>query len=680
MRSALRLGWRFFVTAVINSISLWLVALLVPGIALSDRRPATLLWVAGFALLIGLANALIRPMLVYLMLPVNILTVGLPTIVLDSVLLDLLSTILHGFRIESFWPSAVFGAVVLPLSNIILTTLTNPERQRTLYEWIVRRLNRNAPRSSAPAGRGLLILQIDGLPHATLQRALRAGKMPTLQRLLDSGEYRLTLWNCGVPSGTSAFQAGILYGDNFDIPAFRWFDRRAGRVFVSYHPDSAQIIQQRCATRPGLLRGGSSINTLLSGDAAMTMFTVSTLQLENHSLRVRDFLLFLLNPYCLLRVLGLALWDLLMEYAGRGRQRLSRPPIRVSRDGYYPLLRVISNVLLREVSTYLAMLDIMRGVPAIYVSYLGFDEICHYTGPGSVEVFEPLAGIDNQIMRIVKTMRRSAPIPYDLVILSDHGQSPSLPFTRLFGQPLSQMIQSLMRNELSVGPAAPQREPAGWLVALIEELRQAERSAAGRLLPRAVRSGRRALQELGERASAANEPAEPDILALCSGNLAHIYFERSAQPLTLEEIEAQYPGLLAALARHAGIGFILGRSRLRGPLIIGPDGYRQLATGNVVGVDPLAQFADASASAGYLARLLQFPNAGDLVLNGAILNGRVVSFEEHLGTHGGLGGGQNYPFVVFPADMGLDAQPPDDARQFYALLAARRARNGAGAF
>jgi predicted AlkP superfamily pyrophosphatase or phosphodiesterase len=74
-------------------------------------------------------------------------------------------------------------------------------------------------------GKGLVILHIDGLSAGMLERALDSGRMPHTRRLAESEGYVLHGYRCGVPSTTPFAQAGILYGDNSEIPSFRWWDR-----------------------------------------------------------------------------------------------------------------------------------------------------------------------------------------------------------------------------------------------------------------------------------------------------------------------------------------------------------------------------------------------------------------------------------------------------------------------
>ena len=689
MRRVLRLGWRFLTVSLINSLSLLAAVYLTPGITIGNT-PADLGAAVGFALLIGLANAFVRPLLIYLTHPVNLLTIGIPTILIDAGFILLMARTWPGFQIDEYWPSALIGAVILPTANIVLHTLTDPTRQRTLYDAVLRRLGRSTSTARQPLAsqRGVIFVQVDGLSYVALRNALRAGIVPAIEELVDGEAHRVLAWDCGIPSQTSSVQAGIMYGDNFDIPAFRWFDRQTGRIIVSNHPDGARAIDRRHGEgRLGLLENGSSVSNLLLGQARTSILTVSEIGDGQPSARWEDLLLFLLNPYCLLRVAGQTLWDLLMEQAGAWRQRLRKDEgAQVSRRGLYPFLRVMSNIVMREISTYMVLLDIMRGVPAIYVTYLGYDEVAHFAGPHSPDTREPLAGIDNQIQHIQKIMRRDAPIPYDLVVLSDHGQTPSIPFAHVAGSSLSGLVRSLATGDLAVAGDIDEPDIPGPLLALLAELREVEQMTPGRLAARGIGRGRRALERYREldrgetRPSAMELPAQPaegadsppEILVLCSGSAAHLYFDRHEPSWTLEQIEARHPLLATQLAQHAGIGFVAGRSELRGPLVIGSEGFRQLESGVVVGTDPLDFFGDPEQVAAQMLRLMSFPNAGDLVVHGRYRDGRVISFEEHVGCHGGLGGAQTQPFLIYPARMSIDAREISNAKDLYPLFQALR--------
>ncbi|MDQ3870755.1 MAG: phage holin family protein, partial [Chloroflexota bacterium] len=93
---------------------------------------------------------------------------------------------------------------------------------------------------------------------------------------------------------------------------------------------------------------------------------------------------------------------------------------------------------------------------------------------------------------------------------------------------------------------------------------------------------------------------------------------------------------------------LVGSERL-GPVVLGQAGLHRLEDGSVEGVDPLAPFGPNAPE--HLRRLHAFQHVGDLVVNGRYdpLTDELTAFEELVGSHGGLGGEQNIPFLLFPA-------------------------------
>lgn len=102
---------------VLNALALILVAYLVPGFGV-----ATLYTALIAALVLGLANAIVRPLLFILTLPVTILTLGLFTFVLNALMIWFVSTIVKGFTVEGFVP-ALLAAVVLWLVSLVTNWL-----------------------------------------------------------------------------------------------------------------------------------------------------------------------------------------------------------------------------------------------------------------------------------------------------------------------------------------------------------------------------------------------------------------------------------------------------------------------------------------------------------------------------------------------------------------------------
>jgi len=102
---------------VINALTILLVANLLPGFGVASFWTA--LWVA---LVLGLVNATIRWVLLILTLPINILTLGLFTFVINGLMIQLVSLVVPGFDVTGFWP-AFWGAILLALISSVTNTL-----------------------------------------------------------------------------------------------------------------------------------------------------------------------------------------------------------------------------------------------------------------------------------------------------------------------------------------------------------------------------------------------------------------------------------------------------------------------------------------------------------------------------------------------------------------------------
>ena len=94
----------------------------------------------------------------------------------------------------------------------------------------------------------MILFEIDGLGEGVLRDALRDGHAPTIARWLSQGTHRIQGWECDLSSQTGASQAGLLLGSNWDMPAFRWYEKESGRTLVSNHPADAAEIERRRST------------------------------------------------------------------------------------------------------------------------------------------------------------------------------------------------------------------------------------------------------------------------------------------------------------------------------------------------------------------------------------------------------------------------------------------------
>lgn len=120
----------------LNGLALWLTALVVPGIRLGEEDPSLanrLVTILLVAVLFGVVNALMKPVVTFFSLPFIVLTLGLFTIVINALML-VVTAWLSGalgldFSIDSFFWSAILGALVLSFISMLLSTFV-PERSR----------------------------------------------------------------------------------------------------------------------------------------------------------------------------------------------------------------------------------------------------------------------------------------------------------------------------------------------------------------------------------------------------------------------------------------------------------------------------------------------------------------------------------------------------------------------
>jgi hypothetical protein len=294
----------------------------------------------------------------------------------------------------------------------------------------------------------------------------------------------------------------------------------------------------------------------------------------------------------------------------------------------------------------------------MYADYLGYDEVAHHSGPASPDARRVLRKMEGQFRQLEHAARR-APRPYQLVILSDHGQSAGATFRQHYGVTLDQLVHTLMPTRPSVHLASGHGEGRAQVHALLSEVLH-----VGGFLTRAAR----ALSGMGIGAPTASD-IDADVVVCASGNLALVYLAaQHPGRLTLEQIQAAYPGLIAGLAQHPGIGFVLVDSERDGPLVLSGHGRRELNTGTVEGSDPLNGLSPEMP--GFLRRLASYPNVGDLVVNSRfdVRTGEVAAFEELVGCHGGAGGLQTHPFLLYPTEWGEIPAPLVGAEAVHAFL------------
>jgi len=653
-RSLLR---SFLTSFLVLSATFWLL----PGVTATGGPWALVLLVV----LVALVGMLLRPLLVALAVALGGVVALILGVCLQALVMYIALRLDPGVEVRGGVLSAAGVAWLAAALAALVNWLADAGSEDVFLGQVRRRMARNA--AGAPGGPrppGLLIVQLDGLAEPLLRWAVQAGNLPNLRRWLhgdpfadraprgsSSGHpggppsHRLARWHTGLPSTTPGGQAGLLYGDTSQVPGFRWYEKETGRLVVSNRPRDAALVEQRLSTGRGLLAdGGVSISNLFSGDAQLGVLNVSSAALPGRS--VRGYASFMLNPYGLVRAIVLSVGEMLKELQQARRQKRRNVYPRVSRFGSYVVLRAVSNILLRDLNVALIAEQMGRGAPVIFCDFVDYDEVAHHAGPARPEAMQTLEGLD-RVLGALHRISADAARSYDLVVLSDHGQSQGAPFQQRHGERLEQVVQRLTAVQ-HTSAATGEVETWGPVNTLLTSLagERGVTGAATRVWIRG-RSGDVTLGPADREDQAVG--AEPEVVVVASGNLAMVYLTGEARRVTLDELLLRHPDLVPGLASHPGIGVVVVSTVDHGPVAIGPAGSHRLADGIVEGIDPLAPYGPQAARD--LLAHQSVAHVGDLVLVSAYdpVTEEVAAFEELVGSHGGLGGWQTEALLVYPS-------------------------------
>jgi hypothetical protein len=290
-----------------------------------------------------------------------------------------------------------------------------------------------------------------------------------------------------------------------------------------------------------------------------------------------------------------------------------------------------------------------QGKRTIYCDYVGYDEVAHYAGPETRDAVSTLGSIDRQL-RQLELAAREASRPYRFVVLSDHGQTTAPLFEAVYGKRLDTVVRELIDADRTVLLAGGKSEGSGYLSAFLNDL-VTGRGRAARGTRRLLRMrGSEQLIELSRERRRREHAAQAEVVVTSSGSLGHIYFADVPDRLSLEQLAEAHPGLIEGLVAHEGLGFVLFRSETRGPIVLGKRGLRELdAGGTVEGDDPLEEFSPHTAE--FLRRMASYDHAGDIIVNGTYDSStdQVVGIDDLVGAHGGVGGMQTRPFLLYPS-------------------------------
>ncbi|MEU4293573.1 phage holin family protein [Kribbella sp. NPDC026596] len=645
---------RVVATYITSVLALALADAVLSGLRFSSFQQ--LLAAAAVTLVVG---ALVRPLLVVASAAIGWLAVLLLAVLGQAVILAVALSLIPGVEASSFWVVLAAAWIAAGAATIVawLGTSGTPE---AFTAALVRRTRRRRKPVDDPEVPGVIFVQFDGVPFPVLRWQLMAATLPTAGRWIRDGGYRLVEWTPVLPPTTPASQLGILHGRIDGVPAFRWYDRALGRVLVSNRGPDAAEIERRATNGRGLLAdGGVSISNLFSGDAERSLLTMSKLELSRGSAGTRRRVAwYLARPDGFAGSLFGAVAEIGRERfeARRQRRRDVRP--RGHRGWLFAGMRAVTNVVLRDLNTALVAEEMIRGTRAVYVDYVDYDEVAHHAGSLRPESLAALDRLDH-VLACLEEVAASAPRPYRLVILSDHGQSQGAIFADRYGIDLAALCSQLTAARVE----AVEQAVEGWgrLNGLLADLSGGDSSRGRVAHGAAVRVQRHSAPPTVTTSS--------DLVVLGSGNLGLVYAAEE-QRLTMEEINERWPALIPGLVNHDGISFVGVMSTEHGPLVVGPSGIHRLSDAKVTGDDPLEPFGPLASAD--LLRAVSMPEAPDLYVNSSVDQdtGEVSAFEGLVGCHGGLGGWQGRALLLAPPDLVIPEQQIRGADELHRVLVA----------
>jgi endonuclease/exonuclease/phosphatase family metal-dependent hydrolase len=453
--------------------------------------------------------------------------------------------------------------------------------------------------------------------------------MPFLKSLMTREHYCLHTLYSGLPSTTSAVQGELFYGVETAVPAFGYRERESAQIFRMFEPRPAAKVESALKDRGvPLLRGGSAYLDVYTGGAAESHYCPASLGWSGILQSANPVALAtfgIMNAYSFLRTGVLLLLELMLAVGDFARGLIN------GRDFFKELkfvpTRVAICILLRELTTIGAKLDVARGLPVVHLNFLGYDEQSHRRGPSSKFAHWTLKGIDDSIARIWRAARRSQARDYDCWIYADHGQEDVEAYPKRYGRSIGAVVAEVFGQIQCQSLARHAEEALG-----VET--QRVRHLGGRKIQR--------LLPVYEGDSDKVDSSEITVTAM--GPIGFIY-----PPFDLGPTERDR--LAEELVAAAHVPMVLARNENGTALAWTRAGRFQLPRDRASVFGHEHPFLDDVAAD--MVNLCHHRDAGDLAICGWQRQGRAVTFPVENGAHGGPGIEETRAFALLPDHAAL---------------------------
>ena len=490
--------------------------------------------------------------------------------------------------------------------------------------------------------RRAVLVHLDGLSPAALERAIEGGHAPVLRDLLSRGELRLLRLSSAAPSSTPAFQFSLLYGTE-GIHGYEWFDRQHGLRRRMDVPDDIVFTEEALRDgKDGLLAGGGTSYGAIFTGGGLAWASLAAVGAGKppppRRMPVRALVALCVGTRFALRLpreAALGAVDFVRFALSHGTTRY---------EWNFLAMRCVL-AFVEELASIGAAFDVLGGAPLIYPTFVAYDEFAHRRGPLSDQALRRLRWIDSRIRTIVHATQAAREHGYEIYVLSDHGQAAAVPFRSIEHMSFASFVHaaSLRRAPLPEGVALLERIVAARArLARMRKWPERLRAPAEKwTLHRLRRDEARAVRELG---------FDPELRVIVGGSIAHIYCGDAG--CTLETLAERYPRLLPALEASPAVGFLAGRDAAgrrwliwRGRRFELEGDLSRLPPARALGESRLRQLIEGTACGA---------SSGDVVVYGAFARAGHVSFPYEQGSHGGVAPDELSMILIHPPGV----EPP----------------------
>ena len=456
-----------------------------------------------------------------------------------------------------------------------------------------------------------------------LHRAIKKGYLPYFANFIKKNNYKIDKYWCGLPSTTPYCQAGVLYGDNQNIPGFRWWDKKIGMLITFGSETTFERVSHRYFKKyPPLIQNGACFAACYSA-GAKEAFTLAYKEKRPSSLfhlRAALLLRWYKNPLRIIDWLFNSLALIIDSFIKLSLVYLKRKNIAL---GYF-LKDIVNELFIHHITRFAVRKAMQREFPIIFAGFYSYDEIAHAFGPNNSLSYKTLFQID-QTIRYLTKYRRFGDTQYEFLFLSDHGNIETVPYVSLENEHLADKLAKILPSYI--------------------------------------------IEEIPGKTITPQNHIDGHILLVFSGQLANVYIKNTTGRLTYRKLKKLHPKLLSFLTTIPEIAFFMMKDANQDILITKDRKYNLQSKKKEKSLTKLlASFGDPLIIKNQLHRLNANKTAGDIIFFGKYKDNVQVTFENQIGSHSALGGEQMEPFIITKKEWNLTMTDITYSSQIYFKL------------